>query len=172
MGIRESGDDLIGGRGVIVGLLDVGDGEGSDAFSTAGEAEHFVGGGLYADATGRDAEGGGDVFAHGGDVGGHLWRLGDDGGIDIDDAGVLGGEDEGDALEDLDGADAANGFVGIREMVADVAFANGTECGIGDGVAEGVGVGMAIEAGIVRYIDAAEDEFAAANEAVDVVADA
>jgi hypothetical protein len=31
---------------------------------------------------------------------------------------------------------------------------------------------VAIEAGIMRDIDAAEDEFAAADEAVDVVADA
>jgi hypothetical protein len=110
-----------------------------------------------------EAERGGDVLAHGGDVGRHFRSLGDDGGIDVEDAGVLAGEDEGDAAEDFEAADAADRFVGIREMEADVALADGAERGVGDGMAEGVRVRVAIEAGIVRDIDAAEDELAPAR---------
>ena len=74
--------------------------------------------------------------------------------------------------QNLQAADAADGFVGIREMKADVALADRAEHGVGDGVAEHVGIRMAIEAVCVRDIHAAEDELAALDEAVNVVTDA
>ena len=58
-------------------------------------------------------------------------------------------EDVRDAAEDLEAADAADRFVGIREMESDVALADGAERGVGDGVAERVGVGVAVQAGVV-----------------------
>ena len=101
-----------------------------------------------------------------------LRGLGDDGGVDaVDLCAALAGEGGG-FLEDLQAADAADRGIGVGEVMADVLLADGAEHGVGDGVAEDVGIGMTLESAIVRNLDAAEDERASFDEAVDVVAEA
>jgi hypothetical protein len=56
--------------------------------------------------------------------------------------------------------------------MADVGEGEGAEDGVGEGVGEDVGVGVAVESEVAGDVDAAEDEFAAGDEAVDVVAEA
>ena len=57
-------------------------------------------------------------------------------------------------------------------MKADVPFADCAECRIRDRMAERVRVRVPVEACVVRDIDPAEDEFASADEPVNVIADA
>ena len=77
-----------------------------------------------------------------------------------------------DLAQDFQAADAADRFVGVRKMMADVALADRAEHGVGDGVSEHVGIAVAIEAVRMRDFHAAEDERAAFDEAMHVVADA
>ena len=67
--------------------------------------------------------------------------------------------------------DAANGFVRVREMVADVPGGHGAEQRVGDGVDEHVGVRVSVETFGVRNLDAAEHERAAFDQRVDIVTD-
>ena len=85
-----------------------------------------------------------------GDVGEDLRGFGDEGAVDVDDAGSEAGEYGGDAAEDFEAADAADGCVVRGEEVADVGLGGGAEEGVGDGMAEDVGVGVAGEADGVR----------------------
>jgi len=56
--------------------------------------------------------------------------------------------------------------------MADVGEGEGAEDGVGEGVGEDVGVVVAVESEVAGDVNAAEDEFAAGDEAVDVVAEA
>ena len=101
-----------------------------------------------------------------------LGLFGDEGGVDVVDRGAAGGDEFAGVGEDLQTADAADGFIGIGEMVADVALADGTEESVGDGVGQNIGVGVTLQPAMMRDDDAAEDEGATLDEAVDVVAEA
>ena len=95
-----------------------------------------------------------------------------EGGVDVDEVWRLSRDEFAAFFEDLERRDVLAGGVAGREVVADVGQAEGTEDGIGDGVAEHVGIGVAVEAVGVRDFDAAEDQRAVFRELVDVVADA
>lgn len=144
---------------------------GGDGEALADLVDAFVGGGFEADGVGWDTQGGGEGGFHRGEVGRDFRALGDKGGVDVADGPAAGGEIGGDVGEEFLGIDAAVGGVGIRKMVTDVGQAGGAEEGVADGVGEGVGIGVAVEAdGAVGEGHAAEDQGAAGDEAVDVVA--
>ena len=111
-------------------------------------------------------------MADGVEVRADLGLFGDEGGVDVVDRGAAGGDEFAGVGEDLQTADAADGFIGIGEMVADVTFADGTEKGIGDGVGQNVGVGVTLQPAMVRNDDATENEGASFAKAVDVVTEA
>ena len=101
-----------------------------------------------------------------------LGLFGHEGGIDVVDRGAAGGDEFAGVGEDFQTADAADGFIGIGEMVADVTFADGTEKGISDGVGQNIGVGVTLQTAMVRNEDATENEGASFAKAVDVVTEA
>ena len=109
------------------GAFDCGDGHGGDAFAAADRAEAFVGGRFEADAFDGESEGQGEALADGVEVRADLGLFGDEGGVDVVDGGAAGGDEFAGVGEDFQTADAADGFIGIGEMVADVAFADGTK---------------------------------------------
>jgi len=53
--------------------------------------------------------------------------------------------------------------------MADIAFTNRAEKGIGDRVTQNIRIGMSIESAIVRNFDAAENQFSARRETMRVV---
>src|SRR4051812_25057128 len=78
-------------------------------------------------------------------------------------------EQRRDPLQNLDAADAADRFVGVRKMMADVVLAHGPEQCIGDRMADHVRVRMPVESAIVRDLDAAENEFSPGRETMRIV---
>ena len=103
-------------------------------FSAADEAHRFVGGGFDADVIGRNAEGGSDIGFHGVYVWGDFGRLGDQHSINIDQASAARFDLARGFLEE----DFAGRILPLRiarwEKGADIAFANGAEHGIANGV--------------------------------------
>ena len=98
--------------------------------------------------------------------------FGDDGGVDVFQHRAAFFEQEADFPEKDEAADAAPAFVGVGEVMADVARAERAEDGVGEGVDEDVGVGVALEALVVRQLNAAEKKFAPLDEGVDVITNA
>jgi len=145
---------------------------GGDGLAGADGVAAFVGGGFDADVVGGDLEGGGEEGFHGGDVGGEFGAFGEEGDVGVADFVAAGGGFVEGAAEDFLGVHAAAAGVGVGEEVADVGEGEGAEDGVGEGVGEDVGVGVAVEAEVAGDGDAAEDEFTAGDEAVDVVAEA
>src|SRR5258706_4554235 len=85
--------------------VDQRNGERGDALATADEAELLGGGGLDVDRRRRDAEIGGNVAGHARHVRRHPRRLGDDGGIDVDDLVALPPHLVGDVAQQLAAVD-------------------------------------------------------------------
>ena len=65
---------------------------------------------------------------------------------------------------------AAPAFVGGREMLADIAFADAAQKRVGDGMQPGIGIGMAFQPMVVRHLQAAEPDMIAVRESVHVIA--
>ena len=86
-----------------------------------------------------------------------LGRLGDERGVNIDHSRPGLRKQVGRAFEDIEAGHAANGFIGVREVMTDVAATDRSEKRIGDGVRENVGVGMAFQAEGMGNLHAAED---------------
>jgi hypothetical protein len=103
---------------------------------------------------------------------GNLRGFGDDGGVEVADFVTALVENFSDPFEEGQTADAGEGGVGVGKMMADVSFADGSEEGIHDGVAEDVGVGVAFESSVGGDFDAPKNERSAFDEAVDVIAGA
>ena len=99
-----------------------------------------------------------------------LWFLRDERGVDVDEGESARGEFGHDAAEKDLGVDVAEGRIGVGEKMPDVGESGGAEQGVTDGVGEAVGVGVAFEAEVGGEAHAAEDERAAGDEAVDIVA--
>jgi hypothetical protein len=57
-------------------------------------------------------------------------------------------------------------------MFSDVAGAECAKDGVGDGVGHNVSIGMSFKSAVVRNLDAAENKFAPAHQAMRVVTDA
>lgn len=165
------GDFGFDGHGSI-GEVDSGDGHGGDAFAAAEGAEVFVGGGFDADVTDVEVEGFGDIELHALDVGGDLGFLGDEGGVDIDQAALVKGDLPGGFLEEDAAGDILPAGIGVFEEMADIIFTQGAEDGIADGMQEGIGIRVSIEASEVGNFNAAEDQFPAFDEGMDIVSDA
>jgi hypothetical protein len=65
------------------------------------------------------------------------------------------GEQRRHPLQNLDAADPANRFVRVREMMADIAFADRAQERVRDRMADHVRIRMAFESAIIRNLDAA-----------------
>ena len=73
-------------------------------------------------------------------------------------------------VEKFPGCRAAPAFVGRREVLADIAFADTAEQRIGDGVQPDIGIAMAFQPVAVREFDPAQPDVIAIGEFVNVVA--
>ena len=151
--------------------LDTGDGHRRDALRAAKETEFLVRGRFHAHAAERQFQASGELLADGVEVRRDLRRFGDERGIYVNDARFVGGDQVHDAREDFRGTDAADGFVRVREMVADVPGGDRAEQRVGNRVDEDIRIGMAVETLIVRDLDAAEDQRSACDQRVYVVTD-
>ena len=83
------------------------------------------------------------LLAHGGEMRADLRRFRDQRRVDVDDPAFLRRQELADPPQNLQAADAANRFIRVRKMMADVALADRAEQRIGDGVGEHVRIGMA-----------------------------
>jgi len=90
----------------------------------------------------------------------------------MDDFGALPGDQVADMFEEVRGGRAPPLRVAGWEMLADVAGADRSEKGVGQGVKEDVGVAVADEAALVRNGDSAQPDPVAGAEGVNVEAEA
>ena len=116
-----------------------------------------------------DAEIGGDVGGHGGDVRGDFGRLGDHRGIHIAHPPASGTHRGQRATQQYAAIGAAQTLVAIGKHAADIAETRGAEQGVGDGVQQRVGVRVAVETGRMRDVHATEDQLAPGDQGVNVV---
>lgn len=143
-------------------------GLGGDALATPCEAETLGGGGLYRHGILGEAEVGGYVGYHGGDVGEHLGCLGDDGDIDVGGAVAALGQQPGDTAQQHARVGALVARVGVGEVVAYVTQGGGAKEGVAEGVEGDVGVAVSVKAETVGYLYPAYPQVAPLDEAVDV----
>ena len=149
-----------------------GAGHGGDAFAAADEAQPFHGRRLDADASRIDAEYGGDGLAHGAAVRADLRRLAQERHVDVGDAPAQFAHARGRIGEKDARGGAAPGRVARREVLADVAVADGAEQRVGECMQPDVGVGVPFEAMRVRDLHAAQPDVIAGGEAMHVEAGA
>src|SRR5436190_19000699 len=102
-------------------------------------------------------------------MGRDLRRFGNQGGVDVYGPSVLLTKQRVHFPQDFDTADSANGFIRVRKVVANVAFADGAEQSIGNGMAENIRVGMPLQSAIMRNLDAAQNQAAAGLKPMRVV---
>src|SRR5450830_320426 len=134
--------------------------------------EFLVGLCLDVDLLGRHADVFGDARDHLGDVRRQLRLLGDDGGVDVANRVAGGYHAVGHFAQQGARVGAGEHGVGVRKMLADVAQGGGAQHGVDDGVQQDVGVRVAEQAEAVGNGDAADDELAALDEGVAVIAGA
>ena len=96
--------------------------------------------------------------------------FGDDCCVDVEDAGFLFRKQLAHPFQNFDAVDAANRFVRVWEMLADIAGADRAQQCIGDGVRQDVRVGMSFQSARVRNLDAAQDQLPSFSKAMYVVA--
>ena len=102
-----------------------------------------------------------------------LGSFGNECGVDVDDASHRGRRGfRPRACEDVRAADAADGFVGVRKMMADVARRNRAEQRVGDGMDQHVGVRVSFQSFGVWNLHAAENQRTAFHQRMHVVPDA
>jgi hypothetical protein len=92
--------------------------------------------------------------------------------VKVHDARVLLRRDRRYVSQNFDAADPAYRFVRVREMFSDVAGGECAEDGIGDGVGKNVSIGVSFQSLVMQNLNAAENKFAAAHQAMRVVTDA
>src|SRR2546423_14068382 len=114
--------------------LYIGDGDRRDSFTASDRSEPLVSRGLDAHAGFRDAKRGGELFAHRANVRSNFRRLGDKRRVHIHGARSSYFQHFGDAPQDLDAADAADGFISIREMLSDISGADRAKQRVGNRV--------------------------------------
>ena len=154
------------------GNQDSGAGHGGDAFAAADEAEPFHRRRFDADARCFDAENAGHRFPHGKPVRADLRRLAQERHVDIRDAPAEGGNAICGVGEEDTRCRAAPGGLARREVLADVAVADGAEQRVGECMQPDIGVGMPLEAMGVGDLHAAQPHVVAFGKAVHVEAGA
>lgn len=165
-------DGLLGSGcgGLVAGLEKEDRGVGADAFLSAFEAEMFGGGGFDGDASGVDAEDGGNGVAHLRDVGSYFGLLGDDNAVNVADTVTVVEEELVAAAEEHFAVDVFVLGVLVGEVFADVAQGGGAEHGVADSMEEYIGIGMAEESEGVGYLNTSQPQLAVGDKLVDVVA--
>src|ERR1700731_153784 len=96
-------------------------------------------------------------------------RFGNHGSVNADWACVFLTQHGGNPFQNIDAADTANRFVGVRKMAADVFRANRAEKRIRNRMRQNIGIRMTFEPARVRDFNAAENQFSAIGKAVDIV---
>ena len=76
-----------------------------------------------------------------------------------------------DALQQVQAADTAVGFIAVGKQHPDIPEGSGAKEGIYDGVEQNIGVGMPLEAKPVIYLYPAEDAGTPFGKGVNIVAD-
>ena len=131
----------------------------------------MLGGGcLHADVVDSDAHGSCQVLAHLLAMRRHLRRLSCDDAIDVDDLVALFAHLGRHRRQQLHGIGPLPFGIGVGEELADVAAADGAEQRIRHGMRQHIGVGVAEQPQGVRDIDPADDELAALDQLMHVVA--
>ena len=147
---------------------------GGDGFAVADGVAAFVGSGFDVDLGGVYLEQAGEVGSHLGFEGLEPGLLGDDQHVDIANRVAGGGNELHGVFDEERGGGAFEAGVGVGEVLADVAGADGAEEGINRGVEDDIAVGVGDGAELVGDLYAGEDEVADGSELVKVeaVADA
>ena len=143
---------------------------GGDAFAGAGKAEAFFGRRLDADVSDIGAQRIGNIPAHLRDIRRKLWPLGDDGRVEIAEAVSGLCQSPADLAQQLHAVRAEIAVVVIREKLADVAHGRRAEQRVHDGMDKHIRVGMTVQSLFIRDRHAAENQCAAGNQPVNVIA--
>ena len=146
------------------------DGVRAHALPFAFKAHAFGGGGFDGYAIDLKAAGAGDIYAHLRDVRGKLGALADDGRIDIERRKAVFTQQGNGFFQKQQGRNAFVLRVLVREMLADIAHGGSAQQRVGNSMEEHVGVAVAEQTFFIRDIHAAEDEFAAFNKPVRIIA--
>ena len=158
-GIREGG-----------GPLKQRDGLGADGHALADSVHAFAGLGFDADLFQFDSQGCGELFPHGGNVGGELGALKFDRGVNVGDR-ISGPGKELPSLTEKQqarGVAPAGGRVG--KVAADITQRRGAQQRVADGVREGIAVRVPHRTFVEGNPHAAQNQPASRGKAVDVAA--
>ena len=90
-----------------------------------------------------------------------LGPLADDGDIHMIDDAAFAANQAGGMVQKFPGRRAFPAVIGGREMLADIAFADAAQQGVGDGVQTHIGIGMAFQRMGMRYLHAAKPDMVA-----------
>ena len=142
---------------------------GGNAQALAGKAQMFLGGGLDAHSIHRHPKGGGQILPHGGDVGGQLGLLAEQGGIDVHDLPALLPHDACHMLRQLQAVGTGVGGVGIREVLADVAQRGSTQHSVHHSVGQHIGIRVAQQTLFKGHLHAAQDQLAVLDQTVNII---
>ena len=140
-----------------------------DTFAATNRAEAFVCRRFNADAEFTQANRIRNCFSHSWNVRRDLWRFCDQRRVHVQRPRMNFAQQSCHSPQNLDAANPANRFVRVREMMADVSFADCTQQCVRNRVANHIGVRMAFQPAIVRNLDAAQDQFPAGREPVRVI---
>ncbi len=101
---------------------------------------------------------------------GHLWRLGDNGGVDVADLPALGLHDADHMAQQNAAVGALELRIGVGEVFADVTQRSRAKQGIAQGVQQHVAIGMGQEAVFVGDTHPAQGNEITVAETVHIVA--
>src|ERR1700733_13024614 len=165
------------GRSATPRLWSVGDTQADnrqrcDTLTPPHESDPLACGGLHIDASGCQAEGAGQTLPDRLTVWAKLGALHHDGAVHVDQLQSSRSDTRDHHLEQLDRVGIAIALVAVGEVLTDVAEAGRAKQGVDHCMSEHVGIGMTVEAELAWNIHATENQRAAPDEPVGVVADA
>jgi len=96
--------------------------------------------------------------------------LGDDGGVDILDRTPFGSGPANDLTEKLAAFHAGEPVVCVWKEPTEIAFTQGPENGIAEGMDQHIGIGVADQAFLKGHVDTAQHEFPSLPERMDIIA--
>jgi len=139
-------------------------------FATSDCTESLVRGRFNTDCVHLERERLGDLLLHRTDVRRNSWGFCQQSGVNVHQLRIFLCGDGGDVSQNFNAAAAADRFIRVWKMAANVAHAQSAEDRVGDGVRKDIGIGVAFQSALVWNLDATKNQFASTRQAMRVVA--